>query len=177
MFLSKGRFGIKLVPLGKVPVEVLEYLLETIQEVFRKKAFLSDTMEIPVFAYDLKRSQYNAKELINFLYARKKYKEKTLGIINEDIYLSDSSYIFGVSSASKEVSVISMWRFDQNRIHSNSDPMIFVQRLKKTAIRQVATIFGLRHCDDPECVMYKSTTIEEIDAKSDRLCKQCRSKI
>lgn len=177
MFLSKGKFGIKLVPLGKIPKDILEYLLEAVQSTFRKKTYFVEPLDIPVFAYDLKRSQYNAAELINYLNARKKYKEKTVGIINEDIYKKEKSFIFGDTDSDKDIAIVSLWRFRENKDYTDFNLSLDKMRLKKEVIKHLGLIYGLMHCKDPECVMYDSRTSEEIDMKSDALCPSCRNRL
>ena len=177
MFLSKGKFGIKFVPLGKIPGDIMEYLVESIQSTFRKKTYLVESLDIPVFAFDLKRSQYNVTELVNYLNARKKYKEKTVGIINEDIFIKDEPFIYGYSKKSKEIVVISLWRFRQNKDYTDFSLALDKLRVKKEVIKQLGLIYGLKYCKDPECVMYNSGTPEEMDMKSDRLCPSCRNNL
>ncbi len=177
MFLSKGKFGIKFVPLGKIPKDIQEYLVESIQATFRKKTYLVESMDIPVYAYDLKRSQYNVVELVNYLNARKKYKEKTIGIINEDIYINEQPFIFGHSNREKEIAVISLWRFRENKDYTDFNLALDKMRLKKEVIKQLGLIYGLKYCKDPECVMYDSQTPEEMDMKSDILCSSCRNNL
>lgn len=177
MFLSKGKFGIKVVPLGKIPQDIQNYLLESIQSTFRKKTFLVDSMDIPVYAYDLKRSQYNAAELVNYLNARKKYKEKTIGIINEDIFKKEKPFVFGDANLEKEISIVSLWRFRENKDYTDFNLALDKLRLKKEVIKQLGYIYGLKNCKDPECVMYDSQTPEEMDMKSDSLCSSCRNQL
>lgn len=177
MFLSKGKFGIKLVPLGKIPGDIQKYLVESVQSTFRKKTYLVESMDIPVYAYDLKRSQYNVTELVNYLNARKKYKEKTIGIINEDIYINDKPFIFGYSNHAKEIAVISLWRFRENKDYTDFSLALDKLRVKKEVVKQLGLIYGLKSCKDPECVMYDSQSAEEMDMKTDRFCPACRNNL
>ncbi|MCD4783007.1 MAG: archaemetzincin family Zn-dependent metalloprotease [Candidatus Eremiobacteraeota bacterium] len=177
MFLSKGRFGIKLIPLGKVPGDIQEYLTEALQGVFRKKVFRLKKQKIPTQAFDLNRSQYNSKELIEFLQAQKTYKEKIIGLINEDIFKPGFPFVFGEANSLKDVAVVSLWRFEQNMEFFDCDPELFKSRGKKEAIQKMGHIYGLRHCVNPNCVMFYSHTISDIDVKSDEFCTHCKDRL
>jgi len=174
MFLSKGRFGIKLIPLGKIPGEIQDFLIEVLQGIFRKKVFKLKTQKIPIQAFDLNRSQYSSKELIEYLQAQKIHKEKILGLINEDIFKPGFPFIFGESNSLKKVALVSFWRFEQNMKFFDCDPELFKSRIKKEAIQKMGHLYGLRHCTNPKCVMYYSHTISEIDGKSDQFCERCK---
>lgn len=175
MFLSKGRFGIKLVPLGKISEDLQEYIIELLQKNFRKKVFLARSQNIPITSYNPIRLQYNSKELIEFLLSLKSYKEKILGIINEDIYKQGSPFVFGESNVNKEVALISLWRFEQNRIFFDCDGPLMLERIKKQAIYETSTIYGLRTCADPKCVMYYCQTMDELDNKDSKYCAKCKA--
>lgn len=174
MFLSKGRFGIKLIPLGNVPGDIQEYLTEVLQGIFRKKVFRLKTQKIPIQAFDLNRAQYSSKELVEFLQAQKMYKEKILGLINEDIFRPGFPFVFGEANSLKKVAVVSLWRFEQNMKFFDCDPELFKSRVKKESIQKLGHVYGLRHCTDPNCVMFYSHTINDIDGKSDEFCSRCK---
>jgi len=174
MFISKGRFGIKLVPMGKVSVEIQEVLAEVLQEKFRKKVYMSRNQDIPVPAYDIERSQFNSREIINFLHAKRKYKEKILGLMNEDIFKNGLPFVFGDASTSKGVALVSIWRFEQNKKFFASDPDLLIKRGKKEAIQQIGLAYGLRYCSNSECVMFNSHTVDELDRRKEEFCERCK---
>ena len=48
------------------------------------------------------------------------------------------------------------------------------RRLLKEAIHELGHTFGLRHCDDWNCAMASSHSVESLDVKGDELCPSCR---
>lgn len=175
MFISKGRFGIKLVPFGRIPGDILDFLTDEIQDVFRKKVFRLRPQKIPIEAFDLNRTQYSVKELLEYINSLRVYKEKMLGIINEDIYKKNFPFVFGAANPIKESAVVSTWRFAQNMRYFDCDPELFKMRLKKQAIHELSYTYGLRHCSNPDCIMFYSFTMNELDQKSDQFCDRCKS--
>jgi predicted Zn-dependent protease len=177
MFLSKGRFGIKMIPLGKVSWEMQDFIVETIQGAFRKKVMAQKSQKIPAITFNETRKQYSSKELIDYLRSLKTYKEKVVGLIDEDMFKADESFVFSDYSTLKEVAVISLWRFEQIKMYFDCDLSLMMDRIKKEIINKTGMIHGFKECEDPQCVMFETKTIGDLDLKKAEFCKYCKDSL
>jgi archaemetzincin len=57
------------------------------------------------------------------------------------------------------------------------DPEILNQRLLKEAVHELGHTLELTHCDDYDCVMASSHSVEWIDLKTPYLCANCQAKV
>ncbi|MCE1246650.1 MAG: archaemetzincin [Firmicutes bacterium] len=174
MFLSKGRFGIKLVPLGKISWDMQDFAVEILQQAFRKKVMLFKSQPLPPAAFDKVRNQYSSVKLMEYLRSFKTYKEKIVGIVNEDLFKPDEPFVFSDFDLIREVTVISLWRFEQISSFFDCDTSLLMERIKKEFINKTARIHGFKECENPRCVMAETKTIGDLDNKTDAFCKFCR---
>jgi archaemetzincin len=117
-------------------------------------------------AYNIKRQQYNASKLLNYLLtiiSRVGSNEDlvSLWIIRDDLYVDGMNFVFGVAHPGK-AAVLSMHRLDS------------LDLINKEAIHEMGHVFGLPHCTN-ECVMHFSNSVDEAKAKPATLCERCRS--
>lgn len=73
--------------------------------------------------------------------------------------------------------ILSTYRLKNERYGLPPDRILFAERLIKEGLHELGHTFGLVHCFNPHCVMNPSTYVEQIDAKSKELCRQCRTSI
>ena len=176
MFLSKGKFGIKIVLLGHVDTNLKQALEEYIQKEFRKKVYILE-YKLPLTAFDFKRKQYNAEELMEITYSLKSYKEKIMGLICEDIFIDNEEYILSLTDTKRETLVLSTYRLSHSLQESFDDPLLLANRLAKLIKHNLWRIQGLEQCSDPKCVMFDSPRLEQLDQKDIDMCPQCKKKV
>jgi archaemetzincin len=117
-------------------------------------------------AYNAKRQQYNASNLLNYLInvmSRVGSNEDvvSLWILSDDLYVAGMNFVFGVAHPGK-AAVLSTHRLDS------------LDLINKEAIHEMGHVFGLQHCTN-ECVMQFSNSVDEAKAKPATLCDRCRS--
>ena len=86
------------------------------------------------------------------------------------IYAKKKPFMFHAQSwidELKELGTNAMRHFDRAAVTTD--------RLIKEAVHELGHTLALTHCDDYECVMASSYSVEWIDVKSASLCPQCRS--
>ena len=161
-----------LVLLGELEEMYLEKVAKEIERVFRIKVKILERREVPLVAFNPLRKQFKADLILELL--EKEYREKTLGIIDQDLYTEGLNFIFGQAQLNGKVGIVSTFRLDPRFYNKMFDEKLFLERLKKEALHEVGHIFGLMHCENLGCFMHFSNSILEVDEKGSELCEKCR---
>ncbi|MCS7106475.1 MAG: matrixin family metalloprotease, partial [Candidatus Aenigmarchaeota archaeon] len=54
---------------------------------------------------------------------------------------------------------------------------VLIKRAVKEAIHEMGHVLGLKHCENPECVMSFSNTVFDVDRKTKNLCEKCKKQL
>ena len=138
-------------------------------------------MPRPDYAYDYKTKQYVAMYILTELMKVDVPEDaKILGVTNADLFVPQSylQFIFGqahVGKAGGKAAIISMLRMDPNSyVGGKPNDELLAQRMAKEAVHELGHVFGLRNCNEAECVMYLPKNLKELDKKSDSFCLRCQ---
>ena len=127
-------------------------------------------------AYDGSRGQYNSTALLSQVLApRSDDSEKTIAIVDVDLYIPVLTFVFGEAQFAGPTAIVSIHRLANEFYGLPTDPNALLNRLGKEVIHELGHTFGLYHCHQFECVMRSSTYVEEIDLKRATLCTSCRA--
>lgn len=165
---------LKLLPLGKIPDEVLDAIAEGLRSL-NVAANVSLPMALPKESYNALRHQFLADAVLKFLFER--FEDKVLGMTNKDLYAEGLNFVFGQAQLKGNVAVVSIHRLDPTFYKQKPDKALLIERSVKEAVHEVAHMLGMKHCDDPSCVMSFSNTIFDVDRKSKDLCKGCKARL
>lgn len=126
------------------------------------------------FAYNEKRRQYFADEILRRLLSKRGSNEKLLIVVDVDIYSTGLNFVFGLAEPDKGICIISLKRLRQQFYGLNEDESLFIDRIKKEATHELGHLFNLRHCLNKKCVMHFSNSIYDTDEKTSFFCDKCR---
>ena len=129
----------------------------------------------PAFARHPERNQYHSSALIERLAAID--APLVLGVTEVDLYIPILTFVFGEAQLGGRVAVVSYHRLTQEFYGLPPDERLLRDRLIKEAVHEMGHTAGLTHCDDYECVMAASHTVEWLDLKGVAMCAQCRDTI
>jgi len=158
-------------PLGFVNSQVLKFLSNTLSKVFGEVE-LSNPMEIPRECYNKHRKQFFSTCILFRLPA----VEVTLAIIEHDIYADNLNFVFGEAELNGKRAIISLYRL-KPELYGQKNGRLFKLRALKEAMHELGHVFGLKHCDNRNCVMYFSNSIFDTDIKSWKYCKKCEANL
>jgi archaemetzincin len=163
--------SIVLIPFEGIEKEVLGRVKEKIIKTFRSEVEIyPKNLGIP--SCKKRNNQLNAEDFIPTIrkVVESENKDYGLGITNEDLYVEELNFVFGIASG--KACLISLSRL------SSRNKELFLKRCVKEAIHELGhIIFKLEHCSDPRCVMVFSNSIWDVDKKSEDFCEKCKIKI
>lgn len=173
---SNLRRKILLVKVGKIENYVIEKLKLDLAKIFNRPVEIGKPMEEPVYAYNRKRNQYLSRAILLKLLEEKEFfnYEKVLGIVDHDLYVPELNFVFG--EASQRVALISLTRLKPEFYGLLEDRTLFLRRVLTEAVHELGHTFNLKHCNDPQCVMFFSNTLSDTDRKGVEFCPKCKSK-
>jgi archaemetzincin len=169
---------ITLKPIGDIDINTLEELKQRLNQAFGCSTDVISEAYSLKQAYDSKRKQYLASELLARLKKSGVSKdEKVLGIADIDLYAPGLNFVFGQADVGSGVAIISLYRLRQEYYSLPSDEALFLDRATKEAVHEVGHTFGLGHCPNTKCVMHFSNSLADTDWKQAAFCSKCRPKL
>lgn len=126
---------------------------------------------LPAAAYNARRDQYDAEQLLQCI-QKAGDRLPVLGITEADLYAPGLNFVFGLAESPGKAAVVSLHRF-----HSGADDTLFLARAVKEAIHELGHTFGLGHCDNPDCVMHSSNSLQDSDLKGKSFCPRCEAQV
>lgn len=126
---------------------------------------------IPAAAYNSHRDQYDAEQLLQCIQKAGNHI-RALGITEADLYAPGLNFVFGLAESPGKAAVVSL-----HRLHSGADDTLFLARAVKETIHELGHTFGLGHCDNRDCVMHFSSSLQDTDRKGKSFCSQCEAKV
>jgi archaemetzincin len=170
--------GILLIAVGEVKIKVIETLRYDLNKAFKKQVWIAKGMSHPDYAFNRKRSQYLSTAILKAMMGRKEsvIYEKILGIIDLDLYVPKLNFVFGEARLQR-VAIISLTRLRNEFYNLPKDETLFRKRVLTEAVHELGHTYGLRHCLNPNCVMFFSNTLTDTDKKGPDFCQRCKSKV
>jgi len=166
---------ITIIPIGKVDDALLEVLCPALEQTFGVACRRGLPLAVPEKAYDPRRRQYNAEEILRLLPAPA--QGRVLGVVDADLYVPRLNFVFGLADMVQRRALIALARLRQEFYGLPAEPALFLQRMVKEAVHELGHTYGLGHCTDPLCVMAFSNTLGDTDRKAASFCEHCRRRL
>jgi archaemetzincin len=125
-------------------------------------------------AFEPGRGQYHSTRIIADL-AQFKPAEGTavLAVTELDLFVPVLTFVFGEAQLHGPFAIVSQHRLREEFYGLQPDPAKLEQRLLKEALHELGHTQGLRHCDDWNCAMASTHSVERLDIKDARYCDAC----
>jgi len=160
-----------IIPIGGIDRATLDNLATILGKRFNLPFKVEVPMEIPDYAFNSDRGQYNSNDVLKEL--RRYKKRRVLGIIDRDLYVPELNFVFGQADLQGQCALISTIRLRQEFYGLPEDDKIFFERTVKEAVHELGHTYGLRHCSNSKCVMFFSNSLPDTDRKESSFCKSC----
>jgi len=159
---------------GELGLELVEAVAAEIERVFGFATETGKILEDIDFALDQNRQQYHSTLILEQLAAgTPQHCLKTLAIAQGDLFIPILTHVYGEAQLGGTACVVSTFRLNESRSGANIAPK-YVGRIVKEAIHELGHTFNLRHCPDHTCIMHYCRNEEDVDRKSDELCRYCK---
>ena len=165
---------------GRADGDMLEAVRLHVGGEFGETVALQVPAERPAGTLDVRRGQHSSREMLRWLVAHAPPDgTRLLGITDVDLCIPILTFVFGEAQLAGRAAVVSC-----ARLVDDDDPGVTTRRLACEAVHELGHTFGLVHCTGTAaaaggagpCVMSRAPSVRAVDAKSGRLCPDCRSR-
>lgn len=168
---------IRIVPLGAVDRNLLEYLALTLPERFNRPC-----VEIRVNvniekAYDSTRRQYHSTQVLAQLREISAGEAKLLGVTDLDLFIPIFTFVFGEAQVGGCAALMSTHRLRQEFYGLPADRALLFERAEKEAVHELGHAHGLAHCRSFDCVMRFSNSVDQVDLRPCHFCQLCEARL
>jgi archaemetzincin len=166
---------VRLVPVGTVSRKLLDAARHAL--VFEMGADCRESAVPldPSFAFHEERGQYDSTAIVEKLAEIPgENGEVVAGVTTVDLFMPILTFVFGEAQLGGRAAVVSSHRLHQSFYGLEEDDALTQERLAKEVIHEAGHVLALTHCDDYQCVMAASHSVEWLDVKSTAFCRTCR---
>lgn len=164
---------IRVVPIGIVERPLLDAVAAALSAEYRVPCSVTPATIDPTNTRHPERGQYHSTELLDRL-ASMQLPTRALGVAAVDLYIPILTFVFGEAHLAGDCAIVSYHRLEESFYGLPRNAAITKTRLIKGAIHEIGHTYGLVHCDDYECVMAATHSVEWLDLKGSALCEECR---
>ena len=165
---------IVIAPIEGFAEELLERIGREVERIYGWATRVRPLLRSVDFAFDARREQYHSTAILQKLAARAPDDtHKILAITQVDLFIPILTYVYGEAQLGGTACIISTHRLQAEEAAGNPGKGSFGDRIGKEAIHELGHTFNLRHCPEHTCIMHYCRNVDDVDRKSDQLCRHC----
>jgi len=157
----------------QVAVDVLGALAVELAALLRMECRVRPERLDVTFARDRFRNQYYSTAILQAMQPLAESGVRLLAVTSLDLYVPVLTFVFGEAQLGGNCAVVSLHRLREEFYGLPANEELLQTRLVKEAVHELGHTFGLRHCDNWQCVMTSSHAVERLDVKGAEFCFSC----
>ena len=166
---------VHLIPVGEIAASLLDDLRNAIPKRLPVRCEILPLTLDPTPSYHPERQQFHSSEILQRMQSLVRPKDwRFLAVAEVDLYIPILKYVFGEAQMGGPCAVVSTFRLRQEFYGLDQDDSLLGERLLKESIHELGHTLHLRHCQDYQCAMASSHSVEWIDLRENRMCDACR---
>jgi archaemetzincin len=159
-----------LVPVGDFPRDLLYEIS------YRARIPIGPGMLDPSMALNPARGQYDSTRLLAELKARFP-RGIVVGAAACDLFIPVLTFVFGEAEMPGRAAIFSIHRLREEFYGLPPKRDLLVSRALRELWHEAGHLRNLSHCPDWNCVMSSSHSVERVDSKGERYCRECERKL
>jgi archaemetzincin len=135
---------------------------------------------VRIMGYVNERRQIDAQALLESILVYKhlhSLHEPVLLVVHQDLFRDGNSFVFGLAREAAGAAVVSTARLGNEYYGREGNDDDLIDRITKEGAHEVGHLAGLGHCTNPECIMFRPDTLDELDRKKKMFCPACREEL
>ena len=126
--------------------------------------------------YDERRQQYDALKILKQIETPSS-NSRTVIYTSVDLYIPIFTFVFGLAGLGGKTAIVSSYRLMNEFYGLPADENKLIERIVKETIHEYGHLQNLRHCNNYQCVMASSNTVDDLDIKGITFCSACLTEI
>ncbi len=174
MNAAKSEHIILISPIGDLSAELIDAIAGEIKRVFGFATAVDSILQDLSFALDQNRHQHHSTMILEQLAANTPPRAiRVIAIAQVDLFIPILTHVYGEAQLGGTACIVSTFRLNEGRSGMNISRK-YMDRIVKETIHELGHTFNLRHCPEDTCIMHYCRNEEDVDRKSDRLCRYCK---
>ncbi len=171
--IAQSEYNIIISPIGNVEAGLFKPIRKEIERIFGYPTEVVHLLQDVNFALDPARNQYHSTLILEKLEKIIPLRTaKLVAITDVDLFIPILTHVFGEAQLGGKACIISTYRLNKG-IYPINLSKAYQLRVVKETVHELGHTFNLRHCPDHTCIMHYCRVVEDVDRKSDQLCRYC----
>ncbi len=164
-------------PIGSIPSWVTVPVRKAVARSFGLPTRIAPLLPDIDFAYSPSRQQHHSTPILDRLAElRPSQHSRILAITDRDLYIPILTHVYGEAQLKGAAAIVSLRRLaDSLPLSPGPESGVTTQRSIKESLHELGHTLGLKHCREAACLMHYCRSISDVDHKSDRFCRYCRT--
>ena len=161
-------------PIGEFTPELLDRISAEIKRIYAFPTEVQSLLDDLEFAFHANRKQYYSTPILEKLAQNAPSGAiKVLALAQVDLFIPILTHVYGEAQLGGTACIVSTIRLNEGHRSLNTQEP-YLSRIIKEAIHELGHTFKLRHCREHTCLMHYCRNEDDVDRKSDQLCRYCK---